>query len=255
MKSVIIAFAMYSKLPMPRVDWEKKALSWALCWFPLVGLFIGAALWLWLALAHWLGFGDIFTAAFALLLPIALSGGIHLDGFCDTCDALSSHQSREKKLEILKDSHTGAFAIICCGLYLLVFFAAWCQVEAAGRTALVLGLGPVLSRSLSGLFAVTLPNARGTGLLATFTGPMDAAKARVVLAVWAIAAAAVMVFLSPWTGVGVLAGAALACVYYVATAKRQFGGVTGDLAGFFLQLCELGMVLGAVVAQRIEVLV
>ena len=255
MKSVIIAFAMYSKLPMPRVDWEKKALSWALCWFPLVGLFIGAALRLWLALAHWLGFGAVFTAAFALLLPIALSGGIHLDGFCDTCDALSSHQSREKKLEILKDSHTGAFAIICCGLYLLVFFAAWCQVEAAGRTALVLGLGPVLSRSLSGLFAVTLPNARGTGLLATFTGPMDAARARVVLAVWAIAAAAVMVFLSPWTGVGVLAGAALACVYYVATAKRQFGGVTGDLAGFFLQLCELGMVLGAVVAQRIEVLV
>ena len=255
MKSVIIAFAMYSKLPMPRVDWEKKALSWALCWFPLVGLFIGAALRLWLALAHWLGFGAVFTAAFALLLPIALSGGIHLDGFCDTCDALSSHQSREKKLEILKDSHTGAFAIICCGLYLLVFFAAWCQVEAAGRTALVLGLGPVLSRSLSGLFAVTLPNARGTGLLATFTGPMDAAKARVVLAVWAIAAAAAMVFLSPWTGVGVLAGAALACVYYVATAKRQFGGVTGDLAGFFLQLCELGMVLGAVVAQRIEVLV
>lgn len=255
MKSVIIAFAMYSKLPMPRVDWEKKTLSWALCWFPLVGLFIGAALWLWLALAHWLGFGDIFTAAFALLLPIALSGGIHLDGFCDTCDALSSHQSREKKLEILKDSHTGAFAIICCGLYLLVFFAAWCQVEAAGRTALVLGLGPVLSRSLSGLFAVTLPNARGTGLLATFTGPMDAARARVVLAVWAIAAAAAMVFLSPWTGVGVLAGAALACVYYVATAKRQFGGVTGDLAGFFLQLCELGMVLGAIVAQRMEVLI
>ena len=255
MKSVIIAFAMYSKLPMPRVDWEKKALSWALCWFPLVGLFIGAVLWLWLALARWLGFGDVFTAAFALLLPIALSGGIHLDGFCDTCDALSSHQSREKKLEILKDSHTGAFAIICCGLYLLVFFAAWCQVEAAGRTALVLGLGPVLSRSLSGLFAVTLPNARGTGLLASVPGPRDAARPWRVLAVWAIAAAAAMVFLSPWTGVGVLAGAALACVYYVATAKRQFGGVTGDLAGFFLQLCELGMVLGAIVAQRMEVLV
>ena len=52
-----------------------------------------------------------------------------------------------------------------------------------------------------------------------------------------------------------LAGAALACLYYVTTAKRQFGGVTGDLAGFFLQLCELGMVLGAVAAQRMEVLV
>ena len=57
MKSLIIAFAMYSKFPMPRVDWEKKALSWALCWFPLVGLAVGAVLWLWLALAGWLGFG------------------------------------------------------------------------------------------------------------------------------------------------------------------------------------------------------
>ena len=129
MKSLIIAFAMYSKIPMPRVDWEKKALSWALCWFPLVGAVIGAVLYGWMALARYLGFGPLFFAAFALLIPIALSGGIHLDGFCDTCDALSSHQSRERKLEILKDSHTGAFAIICCGLYLLVFFGAWCEVE------------------------------------------------------------------------------------------------------------------------------
>ena len=88
MKSLIIAFAMYSKIPMPRVDWEKKALSWALCWFPLVGAVIGAVLYGWMALARYLGFGPLFFAAFALLIPIALSGGIHLDGFCDTCDAL-----------------------------------------------------------------------------------------------------------------------------------------------------------------------
>lgn len=255
MKSLIIAFAMYSKFPMPRVDWEKKALSWALCWFPLVGLAVGAVLWLWLALAGWLGFGVVFTAALALLLPIALSGGIHLDGFCDTCDALSSHQSREKKLEILKDSHTGAFAIICCGLYLLVFFACWSEVAASGRAALVLALGPVLSRSLSGLFAVTLPNARGTGLLATFTGPMDTAKARGVMVIWVVACVAAMLWLDLWTGGAALLGAGLACLYYRVMSQRQFGGVTGDLAGFFLQICELGMVLMVAVVQKIEVLV
>ena len=234
MKSLIIAFAMYSKFPMPRVDWEKKALSWALCWFPLVGLAVGAVLWLWLALAGWLGFGAFFTAALALLLPIALSGGIHLDGFCDTCDALSSHQSRERKLEILKDSHTGAFAIICCGLYLLVFFAAWCEAAPAGRAALALALGPAFSR--------------------TFTGPMDAVKARGVLAAWAVLTGGAMVAADVRTGLAALVGAGLACVYYVVTARRQFGGVTGDLAGFFLQLCELGMVLCAAVGQRLEVL-
>ena len=231
MKSLIIAFAMYSKFPMPRVDWEKKALSWALCWFPLVGLAVGAVLWLWLALAGWLGFGAVFTAALALLLPIALSGGIHLE-----------------------DSHTGAFAIICCGLYLLVFFAAWCEAAPAGRAALALALGPAFSRSLSGLFAVTLPNARGTGLLATFTGPMDAVKARGVLAAWAVLTGGAMVAADVRTGLAALVGAGLACVYYVVTARRQFGGVTGDLAGFFLQLCELGMVLCAAVGQRLEVL-
>lgn len=255
MKSLIIAFAMYSKVPMPRVDWEKKALSWALCWFPLVGAVIGAVLYGWMSLARYLGFGPLFFAAVALLIPIALSGGIHLDGFCDTCDALSSHQTRERKLEILKDSHTGAFAIICCGLYLLVFFACWSEVAAAGRAALVLALGPVLSRSLSGLFAVTLPNARGTGLLATFTDTMDTAKARGVMVIWVVACVAAMLWLDLWTGGAALLGAGLACLYYRVMSARQFGGVTGDLAGFFLQICELGMVLMVAVVQKIEVLV
>ncbi|OUQ61156.1 adenosylcobinamide-GDP ribazoletransferase [Flavonifractor sp. An112] len=255
MKSLIIAFAMYSKVPMPRVDWEKKALSWALCFFPLVGAVIGAVLYGWMALARYLGFSPLFFAAFALLIPIALSGGIHLDGFCDTCDALSSHQSRERKLEILKDSHTGAFAIICCGLYLLVFFACWSEVAASGRAALVLALGPVLSRSLSGLFAVTLPNARGTGLLATFTDTMDTAKARGVMVIWVVVCVAAMLWLDLWTGGAALLGAGLACLYYRVMSQRQFGGVTGDLAGFFLQICELGMVLMVAVVQKIEVLV
>lgn len=255
MKSLIIAFAMYSKVPMPRVDWEKKALSWALCFFPLVGAVIGAALYGWMALARYLGFGSLFFAAFALLIPIALSGGIHLDGFCDTCDALSSHQTRERKLEILKDSHTGAFAIICCALYLLVFFACWSEVAAAGRAALVLALGPVLSRSLSGLFAVTLPNARGTGLLATFTDTMDTAKARGVMVIWVVVCAAALLWLDLWTGGAALLGAGLACLYYRVMSQRQFGGVTGDLAGFFLQICELGMVLMVAIVQKIEVLV
>ena len=146
MKSVIIAFAMYSKIPMPHVEWDKRSLSWALCAFPLVGVVIGAVLYGWLYLADFLDLTAL-KAAGAVALPLALSGCIHLDGFCDTCDALSSHQSRERKLEILKDSHTGAFAIICCGLYLLVSYAPWREVNTAGESALILALGAVLSRS------------------------------------------------------------------------------------------------------------
>ena len=62
-----------------------------------------------------------------------------------------------------------------------------------------------------------------------------------------------MALLSPWAGAGALAGAALVCLYYTVMSRRQFGGITGDLAGFFLQLCELAVVLGAAVGMRLEV--
>ena len=255
MKSFWIALAMYSKLPAKRVEWDKKSLSWALCWFPAVGVAAGALLFGWLWLAGVLGLGAPLRAAVALLIPIAISGGIHVDGFCDTADALGSHQTREKKLEILKDSHTGAFAVFCCGVYLILFFAAWCQVETSSlETMGVLALTPVLSRSLSGIGAVTMPNARGSGLLATFTAPMDRQTAHGVLTAWMCLTGMAMVMLDPWAGGGAVAAAAISFIYYAVMSKRQFGGITGDLAGFFLQVCECSMVLVAALAQRVEVL-
>ena len=249
MRSIVIAFAMYSKIPMPQVAWDKRSLSWALCAFPLVGVVVGAALYGWLRLADFLGFTALKAAA-AVALPLALSGCIHLDGFCDTCDALSSHQSRERKLEILKDSHTGAFAIICCGLYLMVFYALWREVDTAGNSAFVLALGPVLSRSYSGLAGVSWKNARGSGLLATFTEPVDGRRARVVLAALVLLAAGAMVLVSPVLGGAAALGAALTFLYYRVMAFRQFGGITGDTEGFFVQICECVMVLAVLLAQK-----
>ena len=124
----------------------------------------------------------------------------------------------------------------------------------AGRTLWVLALGPVLSRSLSGLAAVSWPNARGSGLLATFIQPMDAIKARVVLLVWVAVSAAAMIALDPVTGIASVAGAGLSFLYYFVMSRRQFGGITGDLAGFFLQVCECAMGLAVVLAQRLEAL-
>ena len=76
------------------------------------------------------GSGVLFAAA-AACLPLLITGGIHMDGFMDTVDALASHQSRERKLEILKDSACGAFAVLYCGVYLLLSFALY--YEGYGR--------------------------------------------------------------------------------------------------------------------------
>lgn len=251
MRALVLAFAMYSRIPVPRTQWDASTRADALCWFPLVGAAVGAVLWGWMALARLLALEPVLFAAGAAALPVLLSGGIHLDGFCDTCDALASGAERERMLEILKDSHVGAFAVFGCGLYLLVLFAAWCQADWSGRAGLALALGPVLSRSLSGLFAAALPNARPGGLLAAFTDPMDRRRSIRALALWTGAASLAMAAADPWTGCGALVGAAAACGYYLAMVRRRFGGVTGDLEGFFLQLCELSMVLCGALSQAL----
>ena len=248
LRSIAAAFAMYSKFPVPQVEWEAGTLALALCCFPLVGVAIGLVLFAWLWLAAYLGFGTILTAALALLLPVGLSGGIHLDGLCDTADALGSHQSKERKLEILKDSHIGAFGVMTCALYLLLFFAAWCQILPMDRrTMRIAALVPVLSRGCSGLMAVTMPNARGTGLLAAFTQSVRLTGVRVILTAWILLSGAAMIIICPLAGIPAVCAAMLVVLYFRIMCRRQFGGITGDLAGFFLQLCELACILALAV--------
>ena len=117
LEGMVIAFAMYSKIPMPRVEWEKENMRYALCFFPLVGVSIGLLVSLWKGMQEEFAFGTLLFACIGAVIPVLVTGGIHLDGFLDTVDALSAYASQEKRLEILKDPHTGAFAIIFIGVY------------------------------------------------------------------------------------------------------------------------------------------
>ncbi len=253
LRAVVMAFSMYSRIPMPEVRWEEKNRAWALCAFPLVGAAVGAVLWLWAAFAAWLGLGAALRAAGSTLIPLALTGGIHMDGFCDTVDALASHRDRTRRLEILSDPHIGSFAAMACGGYLLLTFALWCQFEMDRGDLLALCLLPVLSRALSAHAALTQPNARGGGLLAAFT------QGRSCWHIWTVILISFTVtFAVGLCGLGVFCALPALFVYlwYVRMARREFGGLTGDLAGWFLQVCELAGLAGLVLAQRVaEVLV
>ena len=107
-----VAFAMYSKIPMPAADWDKESMQYAMCFFPWVGLAVGILEFLFWKILEFLGAGSLFRAAVLVLIPVLVTGGIHLDGYLDTMDALSSWREKERRLEILKDSHAGAFAVI-----------------------------------------------------------------------------------------------------------------------------------------------
>ena len=113
-ESLVIAFSMYSRIPMPMVEWTERGMKYALCFFPAVGIAVGAAVAAFWYLSRLSGMGELSRICVETALPLLITGGIHMDGFLDTVDARSSHQSRERKLEILKDPHAGAFAIAGC---------------------------------------------------------------------------------------------------------------------------------------------
>ena len=252
LKAAAIAFSMYSKIPVPQFEWREKDLRYMLCFFPLVGVAIGACEFLWLWLCDVYHAGNIFRTAVFCVIPVLITGGIHADGFMDVADALSSHKSREKKLEILKDPHIGAFAVIMFAVLAALFAGAFSQTSN-GAAIYVVIIGFVFSRALSGFGAVTFKKARRDGTLYTFA---DAAKAsdgeskpgrapsvRLILFSECIACALLMIAVSPVYGSVAAAAAFLTVVYYYFKTKKEFGGITGDTAGYFLCICECAIVV------------
>lgn len=250
-RSFCMALSMYSRLPVPRVAWEKENMAYAMCFFPVVGAFIGFFWLIWLIAVRLLGIGQILSAAVASLIPLAVSGGIHMDGFLDTSDALGSHAPRERMLEIMKDPHAGASALIAASAYAVLAFALWTEVDASTPAMLALALAPVLSRALSALAVVSFKSARGDGLLVSFQKAADVKTVRVVSILWILAAAAAMLWRAPLCGGAILLAALASFVAYRTVADRRFGGTTGDVAGWFVQICELSCLASFVLATKI----
>ncbi|MEG1049176.1 MAG: adenosylcobinamide-GDP ribazoletransferase [Oscillospiraceae bacterium] len=248
-KSFVIAFSMYSKVPMPKVEWTKDTMKYAICFFPLVGLVNAGLLVGWVSLSTLLRLNNIVFAAVATYIPILVTGGIHMDGFCDTVDARASNQSKERRLQILKDSNAGAFAVIKCGMYYLLCFAAFTQLSYDG--IMILSLGYVLSRALSGLSIMNFKSARSDGLAATFKGTAHKKVVNIVLCAIAAYVCVGMVFINWRLGLVAILCAAIAVLYYYYFSNKEFGGVTGDLAGYFLQLCELYMAYGIIIMNGV----
>lgn len=237
LRGLVIAFASYTRIPMPQVEWSEENRRWSMCFFPLIGVVVGGLIWLWLALCDGLHIGPFLRGAIGAVLPLLVTGGIHMDGFMDVTDAMSSWQTKEKRLEILKDSHVGAFAVIACGAYLLL--TAGLLSECTAEQGLGLTAAFVLSRSMSAYAMVALPQAKKQGMLADNARNADHHRVRLASWGWFAAAAVAAVCGLGWYGLALPAGA-LACLgWYAHRAKKYFGGISGDQAGWYVQVTEL----------------
>lgn len=251
--SFLIAFLMYSKIPMPNCEWKKENMRYVMCFFPMIGVAIGAGVEILLyILFHTKLQGSLFASILLLVFPIIVTGGIHMDGLLDTFDAFFSYGTKEKRLEILKDSRAGAFAVLGCGIYLLLYlgildFLAHQLVQKSSPGWLIICLGFSLSRTLSGLAVITFPKAKDTGLAAMFSDEAQKKHTFLVLLIFLIAEIIGLFWIHKVYALMVCILCGMFYFYYYHMSKKTFGGITGDLAGWFLQICELIIAFGVLI--------
>jgi len=213
---------------------EDKGLSRSMAFFPLVGLVIG----LLLALGNYL-LSFLFPTPLVLWLTIGflalLTGGLHLDGFADTMDGLGSRGTREKMLEVMRDSRIGAFGVI--GLILLIgakYLALTNIPDISLPYALI--LMAVTGRNAMVLVCYRSPYARsGGGLARPFTENLGS---REMLLSSATAFAVALLF-PGFKGLAAFLGVGLFSLGYRFYFIRRLGGVTGDILGAANELAEL----------------
>lgn len=233
---------MYSKIPVPVFEWKEEDMSFGLAFFPMVGFVIGIPVVLLNTVTPFYMLPVAVRIIVTMLIPLIITGGFHADGFMDTEDALNSYSPAEKKLEILKDPNIGAFAVISLLKWMLAYAAALTAILLNEKTDLrilcVLGGSFVVSRSFSGLTSVHFRKAKKNGMLYEETRHKNKAVT-VMLIMWMITAAAAMIYASPLCGTCVILNFFFYSLYYRYRVYKEFGGVTGDTAGFYLTTAEI----------------
>ena len=252
LKTIAVAFSMFSAIPMPQVMWDRNNMRYALCAFPLIGAVIGLLCWGAVWVCGLLDLPYLLRGAVLCLIPLLVTGGIHLDGYADTCDALASNAGPERKQEILKDPNVGSFAVIrLCGYFVLIL-ALWACLPAYRPVPILLSF--CLSRVLSGLAVASLPLAKNTGLAHTFAETADKKRVRAVLIVLDVLLSAGLCLCGAG-GICMVAAAQLVFGYYCRMSKKQFGGLSGDLAGWFLVQAEKWMLIALAAWEYAEALI
>ena len=203
----------------------------AMVWYPLVGLLIGAALSAANVLTR-LVLPDLAAAVLVVALWAILTGGLHLDGFADACDALFAATTRERRLEILRDVHLGAFG--AAGLILLLMLKA---ATLANGSWASLFLAPILGRWAI-VFAATFPLARREGMAAMFVAGLTR---REILIATMLVALPCGIF--GWIGLASFVVAIGLALFIARLGLNRLGGLTGDIYGMICESIEVAVLL------------
>ena len=236
-KSIAVAFSIYSKIPMPPFKWDSDDMKYHMIFFPFVGIVIGFIEALWFYIAKSIGMGNIATTMIAIVLVIFITGGLHIDGFMDTMDALNSYGDRNKKLEILKDPHIGAFSVISLAGYILLYIAVLSEIKDF-KLYIIWCLSFIASRCSVGIACMKIEKAKPEGMLNSETD--NSSKAVVPWLIAELVITTIIMFIMSWKAALFVAIAEIDLyIFFASIVRKEFGGISGDTAGFYNCIFEL----------------
>ena len=240
MRAFFIGLQFLTRIRLVRqTEWTMQDFGRSVKYFPLVGLVLGAIYGLLaygllvLLPARGLVIPPHIDAVFFLALPILMTGGLHCDGFMDTMDGVFSGRSRERMLEIMKDSRVGATGVTAFVLLLLFQGAVLLDFSSPWRLIEALFLMPVLARLMMSFVIIFFPYARPEGMGKAFAEYANH-RSFVVALIFSLCASA------PWGSYAFLAMGIsfLFTIFFARYITRILGGLTGDVYGAVTTLNE-----------------
>ena len=227
-----------------RTDWRDEDFSRSVPYFPLVGLVIGSLLAVVNYSLFYIETPLFLRVTLLLLAEIIITGGLMYDGFMDTADGVFSARSRERMLEIMKDSHVGSNAVLAIIILLLLKIAAYLELSGETLTWVLLTMS-VATRTFMVVFIVNFPYARKEGIGHMFTKYAKPFYTYIAFAVCAgIIAACGLQYLAV---AGICFTVTLIIAQYL---KTQLGGLTGDTYGALTECGNVIYLLTAVFLLR-----
>ncbi len=240
LRDLHLAAAFLTRVPLPDLGvLPAGALAAAMRAFPLVGGMVGLAAGLVFLAAHG-SLPPLVAAIVAVAAGTVLTGGLHEDGLADAADGLGARGGRERRLEVMRDSRSGAYGVLA----LVVAVGLKAAALAAAPTGLA-GLGALvaagaLSRAVIPAAMQVMPPARSDGLGAG-AGVPDASMAALAAVLGLMLCAAGLA----WAAPAAIVAAAAAAALMVVAARRAFGGYTGDVLGAVQQAAETAILVAA----------
>lgn len=240
-RSLLVAFSLYSRIPVPRFEPREEDMKYNLVFLPWVGALIGVAVYAITFLPQWQSLPNFAKTASLVLIPILATGGFHIDGYMDVQDALRSYKSREEKLAILKDPHIGAFSVITLATLGLAWLACLSTIVDAldKRYLFAYAASFYLSRCIGAILSYTLVHAKNKGMLARETASRDRSIIIALCVELAIGIGVLSVY--PFFCAILMLVLCVDAFFYRRKIYREFGGTTGDAIGYYIVRTEFAI--------------